>query len=78
VTDASIVRPYALGLSLIAALRSNQGFRWADDGRAFDALLGTHRVREGLARGEGPAQLAASDASAIARFRRDVKPFLLY
>ncbi|MFI5183822.1 MAG: exo-beta-N-acetylmuramidase NamZ domain-containing protein [Vicinamibacteria bacterium] len=78
VTDASLVRPYALGLSLLEALRSGPDFRWADDGRALDALLGTRRVRDALERGRGPAKILESDAAAIARFRVAVRPFLLY
>lgn len=78
VTDASLVRPYAFGLSLLEALRSNRHFRWTDDGHAFDALLGTRRVREALDRGARPAQILESDAAAIARFRGEVMRFLLY
>ena len=78
VTDAAAVRPYAFGLALLDALRSNRDFRWLDDGRALDRLLGTRRVREALERGAHPAEILASDEAAIARFSREVKPFRLY
>jgi uncharacterized protein YbbC (DUF1343 family) len=78
VTDAAAVRPYAFGLALLEALRSSRDFRWLDDGRALDRLLGTRRVREALERGAHPAEILASDEAAIARFRREVKPLLLY
>jgi uncharacterized protein YbbC (DUF1343 family) len=78
VTDAAAVRPYAFGLALLEALRRQRDFRWRDDGRALDGLLGTRRVRQALERGVPPAEILEGDDAAIARFRRDVKPFLLY
>lgn len=78
VTSAEALRPYAVGLSLLAALRSAPEFRWLDEGRRLDALLGTRSVREALDRGLPAKQILARDGDAITRFRARVKGLLLY
>ncbi len=78
VTNADVLRPYALGLSLLAALRSAPEFRWLDHGRRLDALLGTHRVREALDGGVPVGEILARDGAAITRFRAKVRDLLLY
>jgi uncharacterized protein YbbC (DUF1343 family) len=78
VTDGAAVHPYAFGLALLEALRGGPDFRWRDGGRALDGLLGTRRVRQALERGAHPAAILEADAAAIDRFRRTVKPLLIY
>lgn len=78
VTDAGAVRPYAFGLSLLAALRSTPDFRWGADGRQIDTLLGTRRVREALERGVPVPEVLERDSAALTRFRDEVKGLLLY
>ena len=77
-TDAGAVRPYAFGLSLLAALRATPEFRWSADGRQIDTLLGTRRVREALDRGVPVRQILERDTAGIMRFRDEVKGLLLY
>jgi uncharacterized protein YbbC (DUF1343 family) len=79
VEDASAVRPYAFGLSLLAALRSTQPqLAWVRDGAWLDTLLGTRRVRRALEEGSAVDAILAADAPGIERFERDRKPALLY
>jgi uncharacterized protein YbbC (DUF1343 family) len=78
VTDARKVRPYAFGLALIAALRSQPEFRWVRDGAWLDTLLGTPRVRQALERGDPVGDILATDAPGIERFRRETRGLLLY
>lgn len=79
VTDAKQAEPYALGLSLLAALkRLHPQFRWPAGGAAFDTLLGTRAVREALERGEGARAILGRDALAIEAFRRERSDALLY
>jgi uncharacterized protein YbbC (DUF1343 family) len=78
ITDASLVSPYALGLALLQSMRREPGFEWLREGAAFDALLGTARVRAALERGETPERILAADASAIGQFRRERSAALLY
>jgi uncharacterized protein YbbC (DUF1343 family) len=78
IVRAEGLRPYAFGLSLLAALRTTPGFRWLDEGRRLDALLGTPRVREALERGTPVEEILASDGEAITSFRARVKDLLLY
>jgi hypothetical protein len=68
-----------LGVSLLAALRRlDPGFRWRDEGRALDRLVGTTRLRTALERGESVEAILAEDARAIERFRRERAAALLY
>ena len=79
VTDADRFRPYAFGLALLAALRQRQPeFGWLDGGRSLDALLGTRRVREALEKPDGAPAILATEAAAIATFRRERQAALLY
>lgn len=78
VTDARKIRPYAFGLALIAALRSQPEFRWVRDGAWLDTLLGTPRVRQALERGDPVGDILAADAPGIERFRRETRGLLLY
>lgn len=77
VTDARAVRPYELGLRLLAALRRQPEFRWAREG-ALDWLLGTPRVREALERGDSVEAILGADQPGVNAFRRDRAAALLY
>jgi uncharacterized protein YbbC (DUF1343 family) len=79
VTDTRATRPYAFGLTLLAAVRRlHPAFRWARDGAALDALLGTRSVRVALERGTPVSEILATDEAATDAFRRDRASALLY
>lgn len=79
VTDARRAAPYALGVALLRALRDlHPQFAWRGDGSGFDRLVGTRRLRAAIDRGDAVATIVAADAEAIARWRRDRQPALLY
>jgi uncharacterized protein YbbC (DUF1343 family) len=78
VTDPALARPYALGVTLLHALRRLPGFAWRDDGRALDALVATRRLREALAAGRTPAEILAADATHHVSWRERRRPSLLY
>ncbi len=73
-----VLRPYALGLALLAAARRQPGFRWLREGAALDTLLGTRRVREAIERGESVDAILATDAAAADAFARERAALLLY
>lgn len=79
VVDPRRARPYALGLSLLAALRRlHREFAWTDDGLGLDTLLGTRAVRAALERGESVEAILAADKPPIERYARERRPALLY
>lgn len=78
VSGASASRPYTLGVALLHALRRLPEFRWRDDGAALDRLVGTRRLRQALERGDDVAAIVASDGAALAAFRDERRPALLY
>ena len=78
VIDPRAVRPYALGVALLAALRGQPSFAWRDGGTALDRLVGARSLREGLQAGRSASEILAGDEAAIAAFRRDRASVLLY
>ena len=78
VTDAAAVRPFALGLRLLAALRRHSDFAWVREGAWLDTLLGTKSVRTALERGDPVETMLAADEPAIERWRRDRRAALRY
>ena len=79
VTDVHAVRPYALGLGLLGALRRlHPEFRWTREGAGLDTLLGTRRVREALERGDSVEAIQAGDGPALTAFAGERKAVLLY
>jgi uncharacterized protein YbbC (DUF1343 family)/CubicO group peptidase (beta-lactamase class C family) len=79
VTDPGAADPYVLGLSLLSALRRTQPeFRLLENGAALDRLIGTPRLRQRLARGESPADIARADSPALALWRRAREAARLY
>jgi uncharacterized protein YbbC (DUF1343 family) len=79
VTDVHAVRPYALGLGLLQALRRlHPEFRWTRDGAGLDTLVGTRLVREALERGDSVEAILAGDGPALTAFARERKAALLY
>jgi len=79
VTDSHAVRPYALGLGLLRALRRlHPEFRWTRDGASLDTLLGTRHVREALERGDSVEAILAGDGPELTAFARERKAALLY
>ena len=77
VVDAAGARPYALGVTLLHALRREPEFRWRRDG-ALDWLVGTRKLREALERGDSVQAILDADAAAIAAYRRERATSLLY
>jgi uncharacterized protein YbbC (DUF1343 family) len=78
VADPKAARPYALGVALLRALRTQGGFEWRENGAALDRLVGTRKLREALERGDGVDAIVKADAAAIEAFRERRKPALLY
>ena len=76
--SAPVLRPYGLGLALLAAARRQAGFRWLREGAVLDTLLGTRQVREAIERGDSVEAILASDAAAVDAFGRERAPLLLY
>jgi uncharacterized protein YbbC (DUF1343 family) len=77
VTDASVTRPFELGLRLLVALRAQKGFAWTREG-ALDWLVGTRRLRESIERGETVEAMLEAQAADHAAWERERNPFLLY
>ena len=77
VTDARIVEPYRLGVTLLHTVRVQPGFAWRAEG-ALDRLVGTRRLRESLDRGASVAEILAADAAEIRAFRQARASSLLY
>jgi uncharacterized protein YbbC (DUF1343 family) len=79
VTDVHAVRPYALGLGLLQALRRlHPEFRWTREGAWLDTLLGTRRVREALEHRDSVEAILAGDGPALTAFAGERKAVLLY
>lgn len=78
VTDPTAARPWALGLSLLVALRRHPDFAWLREGASLDTLSGTKAVRTALERGLGVDAILAAEAPAIRRWRAERTSSLLY
>ena len=78
VADAKAARPYALGVALLRALRTQPGFEWRDRGAALDRLVGTKSLREALEKDESVDAIVQADAAAIDAFKEKRKSALLY
>lgn len=83
ITDRDALRPVALGLELIDAVRSlwPERFAWrtGTDGRPWvDLLLGTDAPRRALEAGEGVAGATAGWAGGLAWWEERRAPYLLY
>ena len=78
VADPKAARPYALGVALLRALRTQPGFEWRDKGTVLDQRVGTRKLREALERGDSVDAIVKADAAAIDAFRERRKPALLY
>jgi uncharacterized protein YbbC (DUF1343 family) len=78
VKDPAAAEPYRLGLSLLALLRKEPGFKWNDGGAGLDRLLGTSRVREALDRGDTVDAILEQDAAALAAYRKERGSALIY
>ena len=77
-TDPAEVRPWALGLRLLIALRRHPEFEWVREGAWLDTLSGTKAVRAALERGDGAEAILAAEEPAIERWRRERAVSLLY
>ena len=83
VVDRLALRPVALGLHLLVALRSQdpRSFSWRQnsDGRyVIDLLCGTDRLRRSMEEGLSASDLAAASAADVADFERRRADVLLY
>jgi hypothetical protein len=61
----------------LAALEHQSGFSWIAGGSVFDSLVGTSSVRIAVEHGASVDGILASEAPAIARWRAEIRPFLL-
>jgi uncharacterized protein YbbC (DUF1343 family) len=77
VTDRAAVRPFTLGLRLLAALRRHPEFAWVKDG-ALDRLLGTRAVRIAIERGDTVEAILAAQAKDLETWQAERRPYLLY
>jgi uncharacterized protein YbbC (DUF1343 family) len=79
VTDRQRAQPYALGVTLLHALRRQPGFAWSGvRPDHLDWLTGTRALREALERGDSVDAILRADDAAIAAFREQRRPALLY
>lgn len=79
VRDRRGVRPYALGVALLHALRAQPGFAWSGvRPDHLDWLVGTRALRVALERGDSVQAILDADRAAIAAFRADRRSALLY
>ncbi len=78
VTDPPAARPFALGLRLLVALRRHKECAWVREGAGLDTLCGTKAVRTALERGDGVEAILEAQAPAIAAWRRERAPDLIY
>jgi len=78
VKDAATFSPYKLGVSLLAALKGQDGFEWRREGQALDRLVGTRKLRTAIDRGDPVDAIVASDLPAIEAWRKDRQKVLLY
>lgn len=75
---SSHANAFAIGLTLLGALEHQSGFSWPAGGSVFDSLVGTSSVRITVEHGASVDTILASEAPAIARWRAEIRPFLLY
>src|SRR6185295_5130796 len=78
VIDPHVVRPYAFGVAVLAALRAQPGFAWREGGAALGRLVGGNGLYRDLLAGRSPDQILAGDEAGIEAFRRERAPALLY
>ncbi len=78
VTDDALAQPFALGLRLLASLRSHPEFAWVRGGAWLDTLSGTRTLRAALERGDTVDAILAAQAEGVARWRLERKGALLY
>lgn len=86
VRDPRVIRPVALGVHLVAALRRlyPEQFAWREElrpnrpGRPFDRLIGTEDVRHAIERGESVPVITAAWAAGERDFTHRRRPYLLY
>ena len=79
VIDAHKAESYRLGVTLLIEMKKRHPeFAWLRDGSGFDRLVGTRSLRAAIDRGESADSIVASDAKAVAEFRKSRAPSLLY
>ena len=77
--DAHQAESYRLGVTLLIEMKKRHPeFAWLRDGSGFDRLVGTRSLRAAIDRGESADSIVASDAKAVAEFRKSRAPSLLY
>ncbi len=78
VTDPGRAPSYGFGVALLSALSKLQGFAWNREGASLVGLLGAPEPLAALRAGVAPEAILAADAAAIARWRAERRPALLY
>lgn len=78
VTDRTVYDPIRAAVALFAAVRAVHGDSLAVRPDRFDRLAGTDALRRALEAGRSGAEISAGWNRALARFRADQAPHLLY
>ena len=78
VVDPRLADPFRLGVTLLAELAGQPGFEWLRDGAALTTLVGSPNLLEMLRAGEPVERILADDEAALARWREERRPALLY
>lgn len=78
ITDRDALRPVALGLELVAAVRAAGSGSFAWEAAHFDRLIGTGAVRAALEGGAAAAEISAAWQGDTARFAAERRAYLLY
>lgn len=78
IVDRARLRPVAVGVTLLAAIRALHGEDLRIDGSGFDRLAGTDALRGALAEGAPAERIVESWRPGLATFVRERAPYLLY
>lgn len=78
VADAKIASPFRLGVVLLQTLSREPGFEWKREGQALEWLLGSGRLLEDLRAGRSTEEILAANEEAVAAWRQEREPSLLY
>jgi uncharacterized protein YbbC (DUF1343 family) len=80
VVDGTSARPWAFGVSLLAALRQlhPEQLEWIRAGATIDTLVGTRALRTAIDEGLPAEAILGRDDAAVERWRDARRPFLLY
>jgi len=78
IVERARLRPVAVGVALLAAIRARHEEHLKIDGPRFDRLAGTDALRGAIEEGAPAERIAESWRPELARFARERAPYLLY